>query len=182
MTATEDILAAIEKNKGSLQDIELMINSLNDVRASAHFTYLLVQGRTDPVPGAAFREHARFTYTALESLSKQAIGSEALLNELQASELPKLQGPSPLSIKSKQEEAIEGEQAAKMIPESPFGEETTLESLKRREYLNPVEMHSPCTGCHKHLLFDSQQFKHLPPTLYTYDKPKPAPFHTQCVA
>ncbi|KAG9322082.1 hypothetical protein KVV02_005010 [Mortierella alpina] len=300
MTATEEILAAIEKNKSSLQDIELMINSLNDVRASAHFTYLLVQGRTDPVPGAAFREHAKFTYTALESLSKQAISSEALLNELQALELSKLQGPSPLSIKSKQDEAEEGQQAAKINPQSSVGAESTLESTKRREYLNlsiddtlrwfkrsarqsglrvfavrlgdqpslpfsivkvciagvlnafivmetskkgrclaisrlvvfgageensiwedsnhlvfrkitqtavgAVDYYkakeprsllglvlewiatyrtlftAPCAGCHKHLLFDSQHFKHLPPTLYTYDKPKHAPFHPQCLA
>ncbi|CAO3570199.1 unnamed protein product [Mortierella alpina] len=300
MTGTEDILSAIEKSKRSLQDIELMIHSLNDVRASAHYTYLLVQGRTDPVPGAAFREHAKFTYTALESLSKQAITAEALLNELQALELPKLQGPSPLSMKSKQQEAAEGQQAADITPQSSFGAELTLESTKCREYLNlsiddtlrwfkrsakksglqvcafrlgdqpslpfsivkiciadvlnafivmetskkdrclaisrlvvfgageensiwedsnhlvfrkitqtavgAVDYYkakeprsllglvlewiaayrnlftAPCSGCHKHLLFDSQQFKHLPPTLYTYDTPKAAPFHPQCIA
>ncbi|KAF9273163.1 hypothetical protein BGZ68_001745, partial [Mortierella alpina] len=154
MTATEDILAAIEKSKSSLQDIELMINSVGrhlssflvvdaklPLRMHANpLTYMALStihtARYNPVPGSAFREHAKFTYTALESLSKQAIGAEALLNELQALELSKLQGPSPLSIKSKQEEAEEAQQASNITPQSPFGAESTLGSLKRREYLN----------------------------------------------
>ncbi|KAI8363220.1 mediator complex subunit 27-domain-containing protein [Mortierella sp. GBAus27b] len=41
---------------------------------------------------------------------------------------------------------------------------------------------TPCTGCGKHLFFDSQQFKHLPPTLYTYKQPTTQPFHPQCLA
>ncbi|KAI1307886.1 hypothetical protein EDD11_004358 [Mortierella claussenii] len=40
---------------------------------------------------------------------------------------------------------------------------------------------APCAGCGKHLFFDSQQFKHLPPTLYTYNQPT-QPFHPQCLA
>ncbi|KAG0286619.1 hypothetical protein BGZ98_005009, partial [Dissophora globulifera] len=40
---------------------------------------------------------------------------------------------------------------------------------------------APCLGCGKHLFFDSQQFKHLPPTLYTYNQPTTRPFHPQCL-
>ncbi|KAF9127497.1 hypothetical protein BGW39_005831 [Mortierella sp. 14UC] len=40
---------------------------------------------------------------------------------------------------------------------------------------------APCSGCGKHLYFDSQQFKHLPPTLYTFDDEGMAlPFHPAC--
>ncbi|KAF9902800.1 hypothetical protein EC991_004535 [Linnemannia zychae] len=40
---------------------------------------------------------------------------------------------------------------------------------------------APCRGCGKHLYFDSQQFKHLPPTLYTFDDEGMAlPFHPAC--
>ncbi|KAF9087340.1 hypothetical protein BGX23_008199 [Mortierella sp. AD031] len=39
---------------------------------------------------------------------------------------------------------------------------------------------APCSGCAKHLYFDSQQFKHLPPTLYSYDEHLALPFHPAC--
>ncbi|KAF9170272.1 hypothetical protein BGX20_009181 [Mortierella sp. AD010] len=56
---TEDIQAALEKNQNSLQDIEYMINSVH---------------LETP---ASFREHAKFTYTALECLSNLARSSDS---------------------------------------------------------------------------------------------------------
>ncbi|KAG0364777.1 hypothetical protein BGZ54_007176 [Gamsiella multidivaricata] len=98
MAGTEDLQAALEKNQNALQDIEHMITSLNDVRSSVHHVFHILQGRTELESGAAFREHARFTYSALECLAKLAIGSDGVLNDIQAVELPKLQGPSPMYV------------------------------------------------------------------------------------
>ncbi|KAF9416523.1 hypothetical protein BGZ76_004657 [Entomortierella beljakovae] len=102
---TDELQAALDKNEASLQDIEHMINSLNDVRSSVHHVFHILQGRTEPESGAAFREHARFTYTALDCLSKMASKSDSILNDAQSLELPQLQGPSPVSLVAKQKEA-----------------------------------------------------------------------------
>ncbi|KAG0012421.1 hypothetical protein BGZ81_001598, partial [Podila clonocystis] len=40
---------------------------------------------------------------------------------------------------------------------------------------------SSCVKCKKHLCFDSQQFKLLPPTFYTYNSPAVQPYHPQCL-
>ncbi|KAF9915908.1 hypothetical protein BX616_005084 [Lobosporangium transversale] len=300
MPGTEDIEAAIEKNKNSLQDIEHMINSLNDVRSSVHHIFHILQGRTEPESGNAFREHARFTYTALECLAKLALSSDAVLNDAQALELPVLQGPSPISIEVKRKEASEEEKNNAIPIRKTSGEAGgSIIELKNKEYQNlsvddtlrwfsrtmrkssqkvratrldtqdsmpfttvkvsvsgvmnafivmetnkkgrctsisrlvvfgageenPIWEDSnhlvfrkitqiaigavdcfmtkeprsllgivlewlatystlftaPCSGCGKHLFFDSQQFKHLPPTLYTYNQPT-QPYHPQCLA
>ncbi|KAF8943415.1 hypothetical protein BGZ47_005441 [Haplosporangium gracile] len=300
MAEQEDIAAALEKTQNALNDVELMINSLNDVRLSVHHVFHILQGRSPPVSGATFRENAKFTYTALESLAKLAINSEGILNDTQSTELPKLQGPSPISLETKQKE-VQQEDKDNAIPAKPLpGVATaTFESEKGPEYANLsvddtlrwferkarklvtkvrasrletqqsfpfstlkvnvsgvmnafivleankkgrclsisrlvvfgageensvwedsshlvfkkisqiavgavdyfmdraprsllglvlewISMYStlftaPCSGCGKHLYFDSQQFKHLPPTLYTYDEQGMAlPFHPAC--
>ncbi|KAF9539680.1 hypothetical protein EC957_005140 [Mortierella hygrophila] len=300
MTEQEDITAALEKTQNALHDVELMINSLNDVRLSVHHVFHILQGRSPPLSGAAFRENAKFTYTALESLAKLAINSEGLLNDTQSMELPKLQGPSPISLETKQKEAQQ-EDKDNAVPTKPLPGvvAATFESEKGPEYANLsvddtlrwferkvrksgtkvrasrletqqsfpfstlkinvsgvmnafivleanrkgrcqsisrlvvfgageessvwedsshlvfkkisqiavgavdyfmdraphsllglalewISMYStlftaPCSGCGKHLYFDSQQFKHLPPTLYTYDDQGMAlPFHPAC--
>ncbi|KAI7820858.1 mediator complex subunit 27-domain-containing protein [Gamsiella multidivaricata] len=300
MAGTEDLQAALEKNQNALQDIEHMITSLNDVRSSVHHVFHILQGRTELESGAAFREHARFTYSALECLAKLAIGSDGVLNDIQAVELPKLQGPSPISLETKQKEAQQGEKTITGLrrvlpgetggtiveqksqeyhnlsiddtlrwfsratkksgrkvhasrqdsqPSMPFstvkisvsgvmhayivmetngkgrctsvsrlivfgtGEENSIWedsshlvfkkitqiAVGAVDYFTAKEPRSllgltlewlsaystlftaPCSGCGKHLFFDSQQFKHLPPTLYTYDQPT-KPFHPQCLA
>ncbi|KAF9926778.1 hypothetical protein FBU30_003689 [Linnemannia zychae] len=300
MAEQDDITAAMEKTQNALHDVELMINSLNDVRLSVHHVFHMLQGRSPPVSGSVFRENAKFTYTALESLAKLAMSSEGLLNEAQSTELPKLQGPSPISLEAKQKEAqIEDKKNA--IPAKPVSGITTatFETNKGPEYANLsvddtlrwferksrkagikvratrletqqsfpfstlkvhvagvmnvfivmetnkkgycisisrlvvfgageesclwedsnhlvfkkisqiavgavdyfmekahrsllglilewISMYStlfiaPCSGCGKHLYFDSQQFKHLPPTLYTYDEQGMGiPFHPAC--
>ncbi|KAK3816868.1 MAG: hypothetical protein J3R72DRAFT_460928 [Linnemannia gamsii] len=298
MTEQEDITAALEKTKNALHDVELMINSLNDVRLSVHHVFHILQGRSPPVSGSAFRENAKFTYTALESLAKLAISSEGLLNDAQSTELPKLQGPSPISLETKQKEAQQDENAMPTNP-LPGVATATFESEMAPEYANLsvddtlrwferkarksgskvrasrletqqsftfstlkvnvsgvlnafivleankkgrclsisrlvvfgageenavwedsshlvfkkisqiavgavdyfmdkaprsllglvlewISMYTtlftaPCSGCGKHLYFDSQQFKHLPPTLYTFDdKGMALPFHPAC--
>ncbi|KAG0304721.1 hypothetical protein BGZ97_001372 [Linnemannia gamsii] len=137
MAEQEDIAAALEKTQSALHDIELMINSLNDVRLSVHHVFHILQGRSSPLSGAAFRENAKFTYTALESLAKLAISSEGLLNDTQSTELPKLQGPSPISLVTKQKEAQQ-EDRDNSIPTNPLpGVATaTFESEKGPEYAN----------------------------------------------
>ncbi|KAG0379094.1 hypothetical protein BGX24_001764 [Mortierella sp. AD032] len=287
MTEQDDIAAASEKTKNALHDVELMINSLNDVRLSVHHVFHILQGRSPPVSGSAFRENAKFTYTALESLAKLAISSEGsgrtwdcgstgltpppsedawLLNDAQSTELPKLQGPSPISLETKQKEAQQDENAMPTNP-LPGVATTTFESEMAPEYANLCSLSvddtlrwferkarksgskvratrletqqsftfstlknavwedsshlvfkkisqiavgavdyfmdkaprsllglvlewismyttlftASCTGCGKHLYFDSQQFKHLPPTLYTFDdKGMALPFHPAC--
>ncbi|KAF9308347.1 hypothetical protein BG003_011224 [Podila horticola] len=132
-----EIRAAIEKNKNALQDIELMINSLHDVRSSIHHVFHILQSRTEPESGTSFREHAKFTYTALESLAKLALSSDAVLNETQALELPKLQGPSPVSIEAKQLEArMEDQDSGKskdIIGGQPTGKTVEQISLEYAE-------------------------------------------------
>ncbi|KAI8598795.1 mediator complex subunit 27-domain-containing protein, partial [Dissophora ornata] len=300
MAGSEDIHATIEKNKNALQDIDHMINSLNDVRSSVHHIFHILQGRTEPQAGAAFREHARFTYTALECLAKMAVSSEGMLNDAQSLELPKLQGPSPVSLEAKQKEAQEEEKVIAGASRTLAGEMSeTIVKRKSKDYLNltiddtlrwfsrtmkksgqkvratrlddqqsmpfsTVKINvsgvmnafivmetnkkgrctsisrlvvfgageensvwedsshlvfkkitqiavgavdyimakeprsllgvvlewlatystlftAPCSGCGKHLFFDSQQFKHLPPTLYTYNQATTQPFHPQCL-
>ncbi|KAF9583762.1 hypothetical protein BGW38_008608 [Lunasporangiospora selenospora] len=112
MTDTEDIQQSIDKIHIDIQDVELMINSLNDVRSSVHHIFHLLQGRTEPQSRSGFREHAKYTYEALESLSKLAASSDVLLSDTQALELPKLVGPSPISLESKRKEAAQEENAA----------------------------------------------------------------------
>ncbi|KAF9428392.1 hypothetical protein BGZ94_002570 [Podila epigama] len=305
MTATNkeqaDIRAALEKNKNALQDIELMINSLHDVRSSIHHIFHILQGRNEPESGNSFREHARFTYTALECLAKLAASTDGILNETQALELPKLQGPSPVSIESKQLEArseeLEGKvtkidsgtqssskstrqktqnytdlsidetlrvfcramkaegrhiratrvQGQASLPSTVIkvkiaavfsaylvverdeqgrcisisrivvfgaGEEMSVwedshhlvfkrisqiavgaidyyMTKDRRSMLGATLewlanyttlFTSPCSKCGKHLYFDSQQFKHLPPTFYSYTTPTVQPYHPQCLS
>ncbi|GJJ78764.1 mediator of RNA polymerase II transcription subunit 27 [Entomortierella parvispora] len=299
-TDPEEVQAAIKKNQNALQDIEHMITSLNDVRSSVHHIFHILQGRAELESGAAFREHAKFTYTALECLTKLALSSDAQLNDAQALELPKLQGPSPISLESKQKEAqnernsdessIRGaghsadeasdakkqeylllsiddtirwftrsmKKAGRKVyatrpevqPSLPFatvkvnvagvmnviivmetnkrgrcisisrlavfgaGEETSVwedsshlvfkkisqvavgaidhfMAQEPRSLLGLVLewisnygtlFTAPCMDCKKHLYFDSQQFKHLPPTLYTYSDKSPSgrPYHLQC--
>ncbi|KAH7046504.1 mediator complex subunit 27-domain-containing protein [Linnemannia elongata] len=299
MAEQEDIAAALEKTQNAIHDVELMINSLNDVRLSVHHVFHILQGRSPPLSGAAFRENAKFTYTALESLAKLAINSEGLLNDTQSTELPKLLGPSPISLETKQKEAQQEDKNAIPTKPLPGVVVATFESEKGPEYANLsvedtlrwferkvrksgtkvrasrletqqsspfstlkvnvsgvmnafivleankkgrcqsisrlvvfgageensvwedsshlvfkkisqiavgavdyfmdrtprsllglvlewISMYStlftaPCSGCGKHLYFDSQQFKHLPPTLYTYDEQGMAlPFHPAC--
>jgi len=119
MADQDDIAASLEKTHNALHDVELMIHSLNDVRLSVHHVFHILQGRSPPVSGAAFRENAKFTYTALESLAKLAISSEGLLNDTQSTELPKLQGPSPISLETKQKEAQQ-EDKNNAIPTNPM--------------------------------------------------------------
>ncbi|KAF9324535.1 Mediator of RNA polymerase II transcription subunit 27 [Podila minutissima] len=296
-----EIRAAIEKNKNVLQDIELMINSLHDVRSSIHHVFHILQSRAEPESGASFREHAKFTYTALECLAKLALSSDAVLNETQALELPKLQGPSPVSIEAKQLEArmedqdngkskdIAGSQpkgktaeqisleytdlsidatlrkfyksmksAGRLVRASRVegqsslptavikvtisavmnaylvlerddqsrcmsvsrivvfgaGEETSIWEDSHHLVFKKISQiatgavdhfvskdpqsllgatlewlahyttlfSSPCVKCAKHLCFDSQQFKLLPPTFYTYNTPTVQPYHPQCLS
>ncbi|KAF9285744.1 Mediator of RNA polymerase II transcription subunit 27 [Mortierella antarctica] len=276
-----EIRAAIEKNKNVLQDIELMINSLHDVRSSIHHVFHILQSRAEPESGASFREHAKFTYTALECLAKLALSSDAVLNETQALELPKLQGPSPVSIEAKQLEArmedqdngkskdivgdatlrkfyksmksagrqvrasrVEGQSSlptavikvtisavmnAYLVLERNdqsrcmsvsrivvfgAGEETSIWEDSHHLVFKKISQiatgavdhfvskdprsllgatlewlahyttlfSSPCAKCEKHLCFDSQQFKLLPPTFYTYSTPTVQPYHPQCLS
>ncbi|KAF8939355.1 hypothetical protein BGZ58_009971 [Dissophora ornata] len=172
MAGSEDIHATIEKNKNALQDIDHMINSLNDVRSSVHHIFHILQGRTEPQAGAAFREHARFTYTALECLAKMAVSSEGItvgseaptlcqirvaphdlevlkkpliylmriflgmLNDAQSLELPKLQGPSPVSLEAKQKEAQEEEKVIAGASRTLAGEMSeTIVKRKSKDYL-----------------------------------------------
>ncbi|KAG0042810.1 hypothetical protein BGZ83_012147 [Gryganskiella cystojenkinii] len=264
-TDPDEVHIALKKNETALQDIEHMITSLHDVRSSVHHIFHLLQGRTEPLSGEAFREQARYTYTALECLTKLALNADALLNDTQALELPKLQGPSPVSLEAKQKEAQLEEKSSgesksrgpgqaitpkgenksqeylllsiddtirwftrsmkkagrkvsaskpEIQPSSPFAtvktsvwEESSHLVFKKItqiavgaiDHFMALESKSllglvlewisnyatlftaPCAGCGKHLFFDSQQFKHLPPTLYTYDKPPfGQPYHLQC--
>ncbi|KAG9062916.1 hypothetical protein KI688_004513 [Linnemannia hyalina] len=240
MTEQEDIAAALEKTQNALHDVELMINSLNDVRLSVHHVFHILQGRSlAPLSGAAFRENAKFTYTALESLAKLAVNSEGLLNDTQSMELPKLQGPSPmyvvslLSLKKSPAKSLPGVNVSGVMnafivleanrkgrclsisrlvvfgagEENSVWEDSSHLVFKKISQiavgavdyfmdraprsllglvLEWISMYStlftaPCSGCGKHLYFDSQQFKHLPPTLYTYDEQGMAlPFHPAC--
>ncbi|KAG0267259.1 hypothetical protein BG011_007670 [Mortierella polycephala] len=137
MAETGDIHTAMERNQAALQDIDHMIDSLNDVRSSVHHVFHLLQGRTEPETGATFREHARFTYSALECLAKLALSSEALLNDTQTLELPKLQGPSPISLEAKQKNALQEEKAVEGSMRTKFGAtETSIDNQASQDYLN----------------------------------------------
>ncbi|KAG0237873.1 hypothetical protein BGW41_008299 [Actinomortierella wolfii] len=59
-------------------------------------------------------------------------------------------------------------------PEAVLG--CTLEWLAGHDKL----FSTPCHGCGKYLFFDSQQYKHLPATLYTYTSLPSTAFHPQC--
>ncbi|KAF9365541.1 hypothetical protein BGX34_009579 [Mortierella sp. NVP85] len=77
--------------------------------------------------GPAFRNHAKFTYTALECLAKLALTSDGILRETQAVELPPLQGPSPVSLEAKMKQAQEEEKMNTISKRKAPGE--TAESV-----------------------------------------------------
>ncbi|KAF9985203.1 hypothetical protein BGZ75_003258 [Mortierella antarctica] len=245
MTATEEIHAAIEKNKSSLQDIELMINSVGSCPRGS-------------VPGT----RKVYIYCSRESIEagyqfgrnpQSSVGAESTLESTKRREYLNLSvddtlrwfkrsarqsglrvfavrlGDQPSLPFSIVKVCIAGVLNAFIVMETSkkgrclaisrlvvfgAGEENSIwedsnhlvfrkitqTAVGAVDYYKAKEPRSllglvlewiatyctlftaPCAGCHKHLLFDSQHFKHLPPTLYTYDKPKPAPFHPQCLA
>ncbi|KAF9200213.1 hypothetical protein BGZ49_009584 [Haplosporangium sp. Z 27] len=92
---------------------------------------------SDPESGAAFREHARYTYTALECLARLALSSDAILNDAQALELPALQGPSPISLEAKQKDAQQEENILNSSGKTASGDsKKSIVEIKSQEYQN----------------------------------------------
>ncbi|KAF9166019.1 hypothetical protein DFQ26_008865 [Actinomortierella ambigua] len=291
------ILEALERNKKGLQEIEHMQNALNDVRSSVHHTFHVLQGRSQLETASDFWAGAKFTYSSLECLAKLALNSDALLNETQTLQLPKLDDQQRLELANNRKQSritedrivakeAEGEKDKgwktvaglyaglnidatlrkfnKRMKKS--GKQVRVSKLEAEQALLPVvtlkmalagvfrvqivtetnsalqsmsitrlvvhgleEMidsweesshfvfkkitqiavgavdhfseeapqallgcilewlagydklfSTPCVGCGKHLYFDSQQFKHLPATLYTYTSLPSSAFHPQC--
>ncbi|KAF9969052.1 hypothetical protein BGZ73_008781 [Actinomortierella ambigua] len=277
----QSILEALERNKKGLQEIEHMQNALNDIRSSVHHTFHVLQGRAPLETASDFWAGAKFTYSSLECLAKLALNSDALLNETQSLQLPKLDDQQRLALANNRKQSwiteegraavkeaevekdsgwkaiaglytglnidaalrrfnkrmkksskqvrvskLEAEQALlpvvtlKMVLAGVFkvqivtetnsalqsmsisrlvvhGLEETIDSWEESshfvfkkitqiavgaEWLAGYDklFSTPCVGCGKHLYFDSQQFKHLPATLYTYTSLPSSAFHPQC--
>ncbi|KAG0266414.1 hypothetical protein DFQ27_009790 [Actinomortierella ambigua] len=256
------ILEALERNKKGLQEIEHMQNALNDVRSSVHHTFHVLQGRSQLETASDFWAGAKFTYSSLECLAKLALNSDALLNETQTLQLPKLDDQQRLELANNRKQSritedrivakeAEGEKDKgwktvaglyaglnidatlrkfnKRMKKS--GKQVRVSKLEAEQALLPVVtlkidgweesshfvfkkitqiavgavdhfseeapqallgcilewlagydklFSTPCVGCGKHLYFDSQQFKHLPATLYTYTSLPSSAFHPQC--